>query len=110
MAESFPKLGWGFSKTGKLLKNWPTDEAGEPLPGAFLKHCSSLDMEDEMTVNLLEAYGIPCVRRYPENGSFGRIVLGMSGTGADLFVPESMLEDAQALIAEETNDDDNDQQ
>ena len=40
------------------------------------------------------------------------MVLGISGYGADLFVPESMLEDALALISQEgeIEDDDNDEQ
>lgn len=106
----FPKMGWGFSKSGELIKTWPKDENGEPLPGALLKRCSSVDMEDEMTVNLLEAYGIPCICRYPGNGSLGRVVLGMSGEGAELYVPEAMLEDALALISEENAYDDDEQQ
>ena len=108
MAEQFPKLGWGFSKSGKLLKAWPKDGEGEPVPGAFLTHCSSVDMEDEMLVNMLEAYGIPCIRRFPKDGSLGNVVLGMSGFGTDLYVPEEMLEDALALISEENCDDDDD--
>ena len=110
MAEQFPKLGWGFSKGGKLLDTWPKDETGEPVPGAFLKHCGSVDMEDEMLVNMLEAYGIPCIRRFPKDGALGNVVLGMSGFGADLYVPEEMLEEAMALISEENCDDNDDQQ
>lgn len=110
MSEQFPKLGWGFSKAGKLLKDWPKDENGEALPGAFLTHCSCVDLQDEMLVNMLEAYGIPCLRRYPQNGSLGRVVLGMSGTGVDIFVPAEMLEDAKALISEDCEVDDDDQQ
>ncbi len=110
MGDTFPKLGWGFTEYGKELKNWPRDERGEPVAPAFLKHCGSLDMEDEMLANLLEAYGIPCLRRYPENGSFGRVVLGMSGNGADIYVPETMLEDAKNLISEDGEYDDDDEQ
>ena len=47
---------------------------------------------------MLEAYGIPCVRDYPGNGSFGRVIMGTSGTGVDIFVPKSMLNTAQKLI------------
>ncbi len=101
VADDFPKLGWGFTEYGKQLKSWPKGPDGEPEKPAFLTHCGSVDMEDEMLANLLEAYGIPCLRRYPENGSFGRVVLGMSGNGADVYVPESMLEDAKNLISED---------
>lgn len=102
MGDGFPKLGWGFTEYGKQLKNWPKESGGEPVAPAFLTHCGSLDMEDEMLTNLLEAYGIPCLRRFPENGSFGRVVLGMSGNGADIYVPETMLEDAKNLISEDS--------
>ena len=62
--------------------------------------------EDEMLANLLEAYGIPCLRQFPKDGSFGRVVLGMSGNGADIYVPETMLEDAKNLISEDGEYDD----
>lgn len=110
MSESFPKIGWGFSKTGELLKTWPKDPDGAPVSGAFLLHCSCTDLEDEVIVNLLEAYGIPCVRRFPNNGDLGRVMLGMSGTGVDLYVPECLLEDAKALISEDCVYDNDDEQ
>ena len=102
----FPKIGWGFSKSGELLEKWPQDENGEPVPGALLTHRVSTDLDDVMTVNLLEAYGIPCIRRDMKGGAFGRIMLGISGYGTDLYVPETMLEDALALLSGESEDDD----
>ena len=110
MSEQFPKLGWGFSRIGKLAESWPKDPQGEPLPGAFLKHCSCLDMEDEIICNFLESFGIPCLRRYPNDGALGQVVLGMSGNGVDLYVPADKLEDAIALISEENQYDDDDEQ
>ena len=47
---------------------------------------------------MLEAYGIPCLRQYPGDGDFGKVVLGMSGFGTDIYVPESMFEDALNLF------------
>ena len=55
-------------------------------------------MQDELLVNMLEAYGIPVIKNYPGDGEFGKVILGMSGLGTDLFVPESMYEDAVNLI------------
>ena len=95
------KLEWGRRITGQLYERWPRDEKGELIEPVFLTHCDCLDIRDEMIVNLLEAYGIPCVRQYPNDGDFGRLVLGMSGQGTDVFVPQSMLEDAKALISGE---------
>ena len=54
-------------------------------------------MSDELKINMLEAYGIPCLRVYPGDGSFGRVVLGMSGLGTDIYVPASKAEEANAL-------------
>lgn len=88
------KLEWGRKLTGELYERWPKDENGEPVEPVFLTHCMSLDMRDEMLVNLLEAYGIPCLRQYPNDGDFGRLMLGMSGPGVDVYVPRNMYEDA----------------
>ena len=90
------ELSWERSLPSDLLERWPKKEAGEPVPPAFLQNCGSQNFDDELTINMLEAYGIPCLRLYPGDGSFGRVVLGMSGQGTDLYVPESMLEDARA--------------
>ena len=38
------------------------------------------------------------------DGGFGRVVLGMSGQGTDIYVPESLLEDAIELCKEENNE------
>lgn len=88
------KLEWGRKLTGELYERWPKDENGEPVEPVLLTHCMSLDMKDEMLVNLLEAYGIPCLRQYPNDGDFGRLMLGMSGPGVDVYVPRNMYEDA----------------
>ena len=70
---------------------------GEPIEPVFLTHCKCLDISDEMIVNLLEAYGIPCIRLYPNDGDFGRLILGTSGTGVEIYVPKTMYEDAVNL-------------
>ena len=80
-----------------LLERWPKNAAGDTEKPVFLCNCRSQDMNDELKINMLEAYGIPCLRVYPGDGSFGRVVLGMSGFGTDIYVPESKLEDAKAL-------------
>lgn len=95
---------WGASN-GLVSPRWPRDEQGRAEDSAFLCTCLSTDMSDALTVNLLEAYGIPCVRNYPGDGAFAHVVMGASGTGVDLYVPKSMLEDAKSLIeGEEINE------
>ena len=92
------KEEWGRSGTELLSERWPKDEQGHAEESSFLCTCSCRDMSDTLTINMLEAYGIPCVRSYPGDGAFGRVVMGMSGTGVDIFVPSSMLETAQKLV------------
>lgn len=94
---------WARSLPGETYKIWPKKD-GEAEPPAFLQHCSTVNMEDELLINMLTGYGIPSVRLYPLNGSFGKVVLGMSADGADIYVPESMLDEAISLIGGLTND------
>ena len=95
---------WGRSGAGLVSDRWPKDEAGRAEESAFLCTCSNVDLSDTLTVNLLEACGIPCLRDYPGDGAFGRVIMGASGTGVDIFVPRSMLEVAQKLIEGVEND------
>lgn len=92
------KAVWGRSVSVKGNENWPSSPNGSHQAPAFLVHCSCLDMDDEIVLNMLSAYGIPAIRQYPKDGGFGKVVLGMSGSGADIYVPESMLSDALALM------------
>ena len=94
------KLEFGWSKLpGDLQKRWPRDDSGEFVAPKFLAWRQCVDLADEFLVNMLEAYGIPCIKRYPGNGSFGKLILGMSGEGTEIYVPKSMLEDAAALCS-----------
>ena len=95
------ELSWGRSVPSDLQERWPKTPSGEPEKAVFLCNCKALDFGDELRINLLEAYGIPCLRDYPGDGSFGKVVLGMSGQGTDIYVPESKLEEARSLLAAE---------
>lgn len=97
----YAEVLWGWTPVGKLTEQWPRGEDGQFVPPALLTHCTSLDFQDEMLVNMLSAYGIPAVKQYPNDGSFGRVVLGMSGGGADIYVPQTLLDDARGLISED---------
>ena len=98
------KEDWGRAGSGLVSDRWPKDEAGQTEEPAFLCSRGNTDMSDELTVNMLEAYGIPCLRDYPGDGAFGRVIMGASGTGVDIFVPKSMLEEATMLIEGENCD------
>jgi len=89
---------WGFS--GKKVKGppWPKTAEGKPIPPVFLTHLRATDFEGEIVVNLLASSDIPVVTQYPNDGAFGQVILGFSGTGLDIYVPETQLEDAKALL------------
>ena len=96
---------WGRHEYGKIFEAWPRDADGEPVEPAFLTHCGPLDMEAQMVQSMLEAYGIPSLRRLPGDGAFGELILGMSGSGVDIIVPCTQLTDAQELLKGEPDDD-----
>ena len=89
---------------GELFEKWPKDEQGDPVQPKLLAHCTSLDMADVMLVNMLQAYGIPAMVLHPGDGDFGKVVLGMSGTGSRIYVPENMYEDAKVLMEAESDE------
>ena len=100
---------WSFKRKGPVTESWPSDKRGEPIPPVFLQHVSGGPLDTELSINLLEAYGIPVVTQYPNNGEFGKVILGMSGTGIDIFVPETMKDDAlNILSADIVEEDEND--
>ena len=103
MNEGSKAAQWGRYIPGELLERWPRDEAGEPEPPVYLCHCKPLDMEEALTVSRMEAYGIPCLRQYPNNGDFGRLIIGVSGPGVDIYVPASLWADACQLLEEPTD-------
>ena len=90
---------WGFSKLDNSTKNWPKTEDGEPVKPVFLEHLTGSQLDVDMEVNLLDAFNIPYVRAYSNNGEFSKMILGFAGTGVDIFVPETMLEDAQNILS-----------
>ncbi len=96
---------WGKREYGKAWETWPRNEAGETVAPALLKLCSPLDLEAEMLQSMLEAYGIPSIRHLPGDGQFGELMLGMSGNGVMVLVPETMLAEAQALMEGEADND-----
>ena len=96
---------FGRGKTpGELSEKWPKDENGEPVTPKFLAHRMSVDMADTLLVNMLEAYGIPALVLHPGDGDFGKVILGMSGFGSDIYVPETMYEEAKELMEAEPDD------
>ena len=100
----FGKEKWGRRSMGDTLAAWPRLEDGSLEPPVFLCHSEGDNMADVIRMNMLRSFGIPCVQRNSNDGDFGEIIMGVSVTGADLFVPESMYEDAKSLLREDSDD------
>ena len=92
------KLTWG-KVPHDALERWPRSADGTPEEPAFLVTAAETDGEADMLCAMLRSYDIPTLRRYDGDGSFSRVMLGMSGGGAALYVPVSLLEDARALLS-----------
>ena len=88
---------WSF-KRKKDGPPWPNGDDGKPVPPVFLTHLAAVGLEGQIVVSMLESAGIPVVTQYPNDGDFGRIIIGISGTGIDLYVPMTMLEDARGML------------
>lgn len=59
------------------------------------------DIQANIVESLLKAYGIPLSRKYKGNDTFGKIILGLTVNGIDLYVPKSALEEAMGIIENE---------
>ena len=84
---------------------WPVNEKGEKEPAKLLRHTLDKLSDADMTISLLAAYGIPCFPYYDGEGVTGKVISGFSGYGTSLYVPESMFEEASALLAAEVVED-----
>lgn len=101
-------MKWNLGETKG--PDWPKDDEGNPAPPAFLVHISGGPLNMELTLNLLEAYGIPHFGKYPHNGLFGKLILGFAPFGMEVYVPETMLEDAHNILNAEIIYDDEDKE
>ena len=95
-------ISWSFGGTEPEAE-WPTDEDGKKVEPAFLMKAVGTETDFDLVESLLRGCGIPVMRDYPNDGRFMRLLFGFAGTGAALYVPETMLEDAKAIIAESEN-------
>lgn len=65
-------------------------------PWVFLKSTLN-DIEADVISGLLEANGIPTMRKYPNISGLAKIYLG-SSFGVEIYVPNEHLEEARLLI------------
>lgn len=92
------KVKWG-RKEKDQEPEWPLDQNGQPERAVLLCEASDLGSGGKITISMLRAFGVPVLQKYPGDGQLGKVILGFSGYGFDLYVPESMLELAQELMA-----------
>lgn len=98
------KIGWGFGREKKNRDSslaWPRNPEGGMEKAVLVTNSGCKPLNIEMDVNLLESCGIPTMRRDPGDGSFGKVMLGASGLGTEIYVPESMAGDARAILSGE---------
>jgi len=99
------KASWHFSfKRAKTSPEWPLDSSGNKVKPAFLANISGSQLDYEMALSLLRAYKIPYACDFPGAGPLAKIIVGFSGAGMDIYVPETMLEDARELLFGEAED------
>ena len=99
---------WSF--TGRPdVPAWPKDESGRDEKAALLRQTFDSPADADTVISLLSAYGVPCFKYYDREGGAGKVINGFSGYGASLYVPQTMLEDAQNILnAEAVEEDEND--
>lgn len=91
------KLTWG-KEQHDAADRWPKTEDGSPEEAAFLTSAVEADSQADLLLQMLRSYDIPVIKKYDKDGTLGKVVLGFSGYGVSLYVPASMLEDAQNLL------------
>lgn len=97
---------WGFGKKKSITDTWPKKENGDMITPAFLMHAGGNPMDTEITLSLLAAYGIPAVCQYPNDGEFGKLIIGHAAGGVDIFVPETLVDEAKDILNAEIVEDD----
>ena len=80
------------------LELWPKDAAGQPEEKALL--CTETDVPGNLAVfcSMLESFGIPFFTRRRGAAEYMSLLVGRSGTGAEVYVPTSRLEEARELL------------
>ena len=71
---------------------------GEPEEAVRLSNLADFPSVQTVVQARFQAAGIPVLTRYPEGGGLGKVYLGFSGYGVDLYVPKSRESEARALL------------
>ena len=101
-----PKLEWGRDLPGEMLEKWPKDENGElccrrrTSPAARSSTWATPYLDRR--ARLLRHTVFQALSR--TTGDSETLMLGMSAEGVDIFVPETMLEEAKNILEGESED------
>lgn len=88
------ETSWGFRQSD-LPEHWPLDPEGQPEPAALLTAArSELGGGADILLSMLSGCGIPAFK----SGTLGKVIFGFAGQGVDIYVPQSLLEDAKAIL------------
>ena len=100
------KSFWKFGKSHKTEPDWPLEEDGQKVKAVRLMDTFDSVADADMVISLLAAYGIPCFKYYDLEGGAGKVINGFSGYGASLYVPQTMLEEANNILNAEVAEED----
>jgi len=93
------KAGWHLSfKKNDNSPEWPLDANGDRIKAALLTNIGGTQVDYEMALSVLRGFNIPYACDFPGAGPFVKILMGFSGAGMDIYVPETMLEDARNVL------------
>lgn len=84
-----------WARARNIPDTWSVDEQGNREEAEKLSVQWELDSMADITLSLLESCGIPAFKA----GTQGKVLLGFAGLGVDIYVPRSRLEEAQAVLA-----------
>lgn len=88
------ETNWGFRQSD-LPEDWPTGPDGKPERAALaLAAQSELGGGADVLVSMLYGCGIPAFK----SGTLGKVIFGFAGQGVDIYVPQSLLEDAREIL------------
>ena len=86
---------WAFAPD---TPDWHIDAQGEKEKAVLLTSTFDSTADADMLISLLAAYRIPCFKYFDYEGGAGKVINGLSGYGASLYVPASLLEDAKEIL------------
>ncbi|MDR1158825.1 MAG: DUF2007 domain-containing protein [Oscillospiraceae bacterium] len=87
--------GWFLSEGAGPA--WPDDGAGRPAQAVQLVYAQN-PMDIGLKRSLLQAFGIPTRVRTPNPTFFSNVLFGAPIYGAEIFVPEPLLEAARDVL------------